>query len=457
MFKFQQCCSSSHFFYDRAVRGLLESCTDADGFFTRWRRCSDTITSNHELYVYWKEVCLLIERQCLYIEKKSPLFSFLNSAPKEICFAVSPIVIQEVEDYLKEVDAYENEAKHCQVEEGVRAFINDTFHHPREKMEATLTMVKSVLNRSELNEVVDETRRRREETNEVVEESTLEVADRILGPLIYGTSPSVNIPFLPPTSSRRRAIGSGGGVFPDLAFQHKLEGDYQVFVSSAVNPVAFTIQLVSEESQLMCIQGDLNKMVLKPVAVKKGMEYAAKYHDDDTWYRAKVTEVTGKGVEVEFFDYGNIQLCKEQDPRELPHMLRDQPLAYRCCLTKLEDLNAFYGSLRKGELSDDSDFQYGQPCVLLDDKGNFHRAVYTSDLNANGDFEVCLIDKGIAKKAKKQFAESYKYTEELRQLFRELVPHYYKPCEAADWHKGIAIFPQMLKAHNPPIPFHTLK
>jgi hypothetical protein len=47
--------------------------------------------------VYWKEVCLLIERQCLYIEKKSPLFSFLNSAPKEICFAVSPVVIQEME------------------------------------------------------------------------------------------------------------------------------------------------------------------------------------------------------------------------------------------------------------------------------------------------------------------------------------------------------------------------
>jgi hypothetical protein len=135
-------------------------------------------------------------------------------------------------------------------------------------MEATLTMVKSVLNRSELNEVVDETKRRREETNEVVEKSTLEVADSIFGPLIYGTIPSVNIPFLTPTSSRRRAIGSGGGVFPDLAFQHKLEGDYQMFVSSAVNPVAFTIQLVSEESQLMCIQGDLNKMVLSMSSLK---------------------------------------------------------------------------------------------------------------------------------------------------------------------------------------------
>jgi hypothetical protein len=121
-------------------------------------------------------------------------------------------------------------------------------------------MVKSALTRSELNEVVEETRR--EETNEVVEESIQEVADRMFNPLIYGTGPSVNITILPPTSSRRRAIGSDGGVFTDLAFQSKLEGNYQVFVSSAVNPAAFTIQLVSEESQLKRIQDDLNTMEL---------------------------------------------------------------------------------------------------------------------------------------------------------------------------------------------------
>jgi hypothetical protein len=30
------------------------------------------------------------------------------------------------------------------------------------------------------------------------------------------------------------------------------------------------------------------------------------------------------------------------------------------------------------------------------------------------------------------FRVSYKYTEELRQLFRDQVPHYYDSCEAAD-------------------------
>jgi hypothetical protein len=31
------------------------------------------------------------------------------------------------------------------------------------------------------------------------------------------------------------------------------------------------------------------------------------------------------------------------------------------------------------------------------------------------------------------FKVSYNYTEELRQLFRDQVPHYYDSCEAADW------------------------
>jgi hypothetical protein len=79
----------------------------------------------------------------------------------------------------------------------------------------------------------------------------------------------------------------------------------------------------------------------EPVVVKKGKECAAKYHDDGTWYRAKVTEVTGKRVEVEFVDYGNIQLCKEQELRELPHMLRDQPLAYRCCFAEIRASRAW--------------------------------------------------------------------------------------------------------------------
>jgi hypothetical protein len=41
---------------------------------------------------------MLIERQCLYIEQKATFFTLLNSGKKEICFALSPVLIQEVEE-----------------------------------------------------------------------------------------------------------------------------------------------------------------------------------------------------------------------------------------------------------------------------------------------------------------------------------------------------------------------
>jgi hypothetical protein len=228
-------------------------------------------------------------------------------------------------------------------------------------MAATLTMVKSALTRSEFNEVGEETRR--EETN-AVEESIEEAADRMFNPLIYGTSPSVNIPFIPGTSSRRKATGSGGGVFPAFEFQKELSGEHQVFLSSAINPVEFTLQLVSKEGQLERMQDELNDMELSMssrkirynllqirfllfqhfqslVLSKKGRECVARYLDDGRMYRAKVTEVTNKGVEVELVDYGNIQLCNEQDIRELPQRYRDQPYGFRCCLAGIRAYRAW--------------------------------------------------------------------------------------------------------------------
>lgn len=185
-------------------------------------------------------------------------------------------------------------------------------------------MVKSALTRSEFNEVGEKTRR--EETN-AVEESIEEAADRMLNPLIYGTSPSVNIPFIPGTSSRRKATGSGDGVFPAFEFQKELSGEHQVFLSSAINPVEFNLQLVSKESQLERMQDELNDMELSMssrkirynlrqicfllfqhfqslVLSKKGRECVARYLDDGRMYRAKVTEVTNKGVEVELATTG---------------------------------------------------------------------------------------------------------------------------------------------------------
>jgi hypothetical protein len=145
------------------------------------------------------------------------------------------------------------------MENVVRVFIRETIQRRREKMAEKLSMVKSALTRCELNEVGEETRRG--ETN-AVEESIEEVADRVFNPLIYGTSPSVNIPFIPGTSSRRKATGSGGGVLPAFEFQKELSGEHEVFLSCAINPAKFTLQLVSKVSQLERMQDELNEMEL---------------------------------------------------------------------------------------------------------------------------------------------------------------------------------------------------
>ncbi|EFX67541.1 hypothetical protein DAPPUDRAFT_261496 [Daphnia pulex] len=90
------------------------------------------------------------------------------------------------------------------------------------------------------------------------------------------------------------------------------------------------------------------------------------------------------------------------------------------------------------------------PQIFLGQLGSFS-AWHVEDLN------LFSINKHHFGEPKHWIAVSYKYTEELRQLFRDQVPHYYDSCEAADWHKEIPVFPQMLIAHSPPIPFHTLK
>jgi hypothetical protein len=76
---------------------LLEPNIDADATLERWKKCRDTINSNHKLYLYWKEVCDVFERQAHYIEKKSQLISLLNAAPKEVCDAISQVIILEVQ------------------------------------------------------------------------------------------------------------------------------------------------------------------------------------------------------------------------------------------------------------------------------------------------------------------------------------------------------------------------
>ncbi|EFX64253.1 hypothetical protein DAPPUDRAFT_118344 [Daphnia pulex] len=120
-----------------------------------------------------------------------------------------------------ELDTYEDEAKYQKVEEGVRDSITETSQHHRQKMEETLIMLESAVNKSQVNEVV--------------EARVLDEIARTWDPLIFGSSPSLSIPFLPPARSRRRAKTSVTGVMSQFATKTPLQGVYQVFVCSAIN------------------------------------------------------------------------------------------------------------------------------------------------------------------------------------------------------------------------------
>ncbi len=67
----------------------------------------------------------------------------------------------------------------------------------------------------------------------------------------------------------------------------------------------------------------------------------------------------------------------------------------------MEDVNSFYSSLLKDELLENSEFQFGQPCVFKEVDGIFHRAMFSSLSTNSGEIQLLLVDKGIYRSVKK--------------------------------------------------------
>ena len=56
--------------------------------------------------------------------------------------------------------------------------------------------------------------------------------------------------------------------------------------------------------------------------IKKGTLCAARFTVDNRWYRASVIRTVGKGqIEVEFVDFGNIEVVNGDDLKRLPASL----------------------------------------------------------------------------------------------------------------------------------------
>ncbi|XP_059173554.1 uncharacterized protein LOC131954068 isoform X2 [Physella acuta] len=83
----------------------------------------------------------------------------------------------------------------------------------------------------------------------------------------------------------------------------------------------------------------------KPLLNKRpGTLCAAKFTDDDNWYRAKITDVVRNGlIEVQFVDYGNTDYVSEDRVKSLDSDLVLYPVqSYRCALADVSCAQGFW-------------------------------------------------------------------------------------------------------------------
>lgn len=97
----------------------------------------------------------------------------------------------------------------------------------------------------------------------------------------------------------------------------------QVEMTDIKDATRFHVRILGE-SQYNKIDMELDKFnpasasdLEKPI--KKGTLCAAKFKVDNKWYRASVIRSIGKGqLEVEFVDFGNIEVVNGEDLKKLP-------------------------------------------------------------------------------------------------------------------------------------------
>ena len=80
------------------------------------------------------------------------------------------------------------------------------------------------------------------------------------------------------------------------------------------------------------VEAEMNKFSPLPgseleMPIKKGTICAARFSIDNRWYRSRVIRSIGKGdYEVEFIDFGNIDVVNEIGLKKLPsHLLAIEP------------------------------------------------------------------------------------------------------------------------------------
>lgn len=118
------------------------------------------------------------------------------------------------------------------------------------------------------------------------------------------------------------------GQFKDIAVVH------------IVSPSEFYCHLVEQSGKLQTLMDSIANMYdslgeadLKLNSLRTDMACCAKFSEDHTWYRAKVTALHGSNVEVLFVDYGNTEIVPVSAVKELKVEFLSLPCqALKCAL-----------------------------------------------------------------------------------------------------------------------------
>ncbi|XP_005100406.1 uncharacterized protein LOC101849772 [Aplysia californica] len=118
-------------------------------------------------------------------------------------------------------------------------------------------------------------------------------------------------------------------------------GDVKVVVTFFQGCTEFYVRLSSRDKEYIDMMLKLNKTVASKPALKKvypGMNVAALFDFDETWYRARVDNVEGESARVFFLDFGNSESVDCSQLRALPPALQSLPAqAIRCSIEDVPD------------------------------------------------------------------------------------------------------------------------
>ncbi|KAL3869617.1 hypothetical protein ACJMK2_042282 [Sinanodonta woodiana] len=139
----------------------------------------------------------------------------------------------------------------------------------------------------------------------------------------------------------------GVSIKEEVAYVHyrlKLMETADVYVVYTDSPSEFWCQVVKNSTELQNLMADINEEyekenLLEELQLKEpkpGMPCAAKFSDDNMWYRGEIKKHSTNGEEVHFVDYGNTETVCLSNIRKLkPKFLHLPTQGLKCALDKV--------------------------------------------------------------------------------------------------------------------------